>query len=370
MKSKFVLIGFLCVLFFLFQNCTKKTHSNKWQGTIEEVDGVTIVKNPEEPIYNKDIFSLEEELTIGEKQGNEDNMFSAVNHLTVDDDERIYVLDYKNVQVKVFDRDGKYLSTFGQRGQGPGEFFRPRGIYITSEDEVMVYDMGNRSFIYFSKEGQFLSSFSTAKLSLMGARIDSKGNIIGDVFSANPEDRSFVLKKFDSKLNELFTIGSSLLSPPGVFKVSLPSCSWQITQDDHIVFGYTKNYEIQIMNPEGEVIRKISKEYDPVEFTDKEKKGYLENNPLKLKIEFPKYHNPFLRFFLDDEGRLFVLTSEKAENKESYYYDIFDPEGKYIAKVLFNINSPLFFKKGKLYTIEEDEDGYQYVKRYKVTWKY
>ncbi len=47
----------------------------------------------------------------------------------------------------------------------------------------------------------------------------------------------------------------------------------------------------------------------------------------------------------------------------------FDPEGKYIAKVLFNINSPLFFKKGKLYTIEEDEDGYQYVKRYKVTWK-
>ena len=135
MKSKFVLIGFLCVLFFLFQNCTKKTHSNKWQGTIEEVDGVTIVKNPEEPIYNKDIFSLEEELTIGEKQGNEDNMFSAVNHLTVDDDERIYVLDYKNVQGKVFDRDGKYLSTFGQRGQGPGKFFRPRGIYITSEDE-------------------------------------------------------------------------------------------------------------------------------------------------------------------------------------------------------------------------------------------
>jgi len=366
-KTKVVSIVLFLSIVIMFVSCKKQ--QTRWKGTIEEVDGVTIVKNPKEPMYGEDVFSLEEELSIGEAEGREEYMFSAVNHLTVDDEERIYVLDYKNVQVKVFDRDGKYLSTFGQRGQGPGEFFRPRGIYITSEDEVVVYDMGNRSFIYFSKEGQFLGSFSTAKLSLVGANIDSKGNIIGDVFSDNPEDRSFVLKKFDSKLNELFTIGSSPLSPPRIFKVSLPYCFCQVRKDDHIVFGYTKNYEIQIINPEGEVIRKISKEYDPVEFTDKEKEAILENNPLKLKIEFTKYHNPFLRFFLDDEGRLFVLTSEKAKDKESYYYDIFDPEGKYIAKVLFNINPPLFFKKGKLYTIEEDEEGYQCVKRYKVAWK-
>jgi len=31
---------------------------------------------------------------------------------------------------------------------------------------------------------------------------------------------------------------------------------------------------------------------------------------------------------------------------------------------------PQAFKKSKLYTIEEDEEGYQYAKRYKVTWKY
>ena len=28
------------------------------------------------------------------------------------------------------------------------------------------------------------------------------------------------------------------------------------------------------------------------------------------------------------------------------------------------------WKKQKLYTIEEDEEGYQVVKRYKVNWKY
>lgn len=39
----------------------------EWQGTIEEVDGVTIVKNPKEPIYGGDIYLIEEELTIREK---------------------------------------------------------------------------------------------------------------------------------------------------------------------------------------------------------------------------------------------------------------------------------------------------------------
>ena len=32
----------------------------EWKGTIEEMDGVTIVKNPKEPMYGEDVFSLED----------------------------------------------------------------------------------------------------------------------------------------------------------------------------------------------------------------------------------------------------------------------------------------------------------------------
>ena len=52
-----------------------------------------------------------------------------------------------------------------------------------------------------------------------------------------------------------------------------------------------------------------------------------------------------------------------------FYFDVFNTEGKYIAKVPLNA-LPQYWKNRKMYTIEEDEDGYQYVKRYKVTWKY
>ena len=31
---------------------------------------------------------------------------------------------------------------------------------------------------------------------------------------------------------------------------------------------------------------------------------------------------------------------------------------------------PRFWKNGKSYTVEDDENGYLYVKSYKVTWKF
>ncbi|TET64977.1 MAG: hypothetical protein E3J56_16475 [Candidatus Aminicenantes bacterium] len=66
---------------------------------------------------------------------------------------------------------------------------------------------------------------------------------------------------------------------------------------------------------------------------------------------------------------MFVQTYEKTTGGGSYYYDVFNSEGKYIAKIPLK-SQPWVWKRGKLYNIEEDEEGYQVVKRYKVTWKY
>jgi hypothetical protein len=49
-------------------------------------------------------------------------------------------------------------------------------------------------------------------------------------------------------------------------------------------------------------------------------------------------------------------------------YDIFDSEGKFIAQVRLKMN-PMIWKKGYMYTIEDDAEGFKVVKRYKVSWK-
>ncbi len=81
-----------------------------------------------------------------------------------------------------------------------------------------------------------------------------------------------------------------------------------------------------------------------------------------------KYKSAYQRFVVSDEGKIFVMTWERVADGDGFYYDIFDSEGKCIAKIPLKI-TPQVIKKNKLYTIEEDEEGYQYVKRYKVTWK-
>ena len=72
---------------------------------------------------------------------------------------------------------------------------------------------------------------------------------------------------------------------------------------------------------------------------------------------------------IKNSNRIFVQTWEKPDTGEEYSFDVFDSEGKYLAKIPLNFR-PSVMKKGKIYTIEEDEEGYQVVKRYKITWKY
>ena len=78
--------------------------------------------------------------------------------------------------------------------------------------------------------------------------------------------------------------------------------------------------------------------------------------------------------------KISIVYSQPGLKKEYYFErtvnhdngnicEVFDSEGRYLTKVLFK-SFPRVWKNGKFYTIETDDDGYQYVKRYKVTWNY
>jgi len=56
------IIIFLSVSIMLV-SCGKQKAA--WKGTIEEEEGVTVVKNPKEPIYDEGMISLKEDLSIG-----------------------------------------------------------------------------------------------------------------------------------------------------------------------------------------------------------------------------------------------------------------------------------------------------------------
>ena len=145
---------------------------------------------------------------------------------------------------------------------------------------------------------------------------------------------------------------------------------YEITENGRIICARNDKYEIRIYdNDENKLLMRILKEYVPVRLTQKDIEEYLERfSPQEIKnMNLPANLPPFKYIQSDEEERIFVETFERA-SESSNYYDVFDKEGKYLVKI--PLPSYPFIKKNKFYFVLEDEDGYQYVKRYKVTWKY
>ena len=89
---------------------------------------------------------------------------------------------------------------------------------------------------------------------------------------------------------------------------------------------------------------------------------------LREMFEFPKMFPPFQLFTLDEKGRIFVRTWEKGKEKDEFIHDIFDSEGLFIAQFTSKINVSVW-KNGKAYAIDENEEGFNIIKKYLVRWE-
>lgn len=82
--------------------------------------------------------------------------FRQPSDLAVSKAGQIYVVDGVNNSIKVFDTRGKFLFSFGQKGDGPGDFNYPLGIDIDARGLVYIADSGNHRLQAFTAEGHFL----------------------------------------------------------------------------------------------------------------------------------------------------------------------------------------------------------------------
>jgi len=330
-KAKVIsIIIFLSVLIILV-SCGKQ--EAYWKGTIEEVDGVTVVKNPKEPMYEDNIFNLEEELVIGEDISGEEYEFIALISFDVDDEGNIYALDTVSAQIKVFNKDGEKLRAIGKKGQGPGELMFPAGIEIFP-DKIMIFDMGNQRLVFFSYDGQLLRNISTAKHPRIYKISSDRGaNFIAYMPSIS-EPRKFneinlINSNFD--ITARVAISKRNMMPPNVIVIFAPILFFQVNGRGNAIWANQNKYELYESNANGSVIRKIIKECKPVELTsaDEEmlKNEFFEGRPIppNFKIEIPKHFLPIRNLIINDENEILVRTFEYGPKKGNVY-DYFDAD--------------------------------------------
>jgi DNA-binding beta-propeller fold protein YncE len=93
-------------------------------------------------------------------------MFDRLSSVTVNESgDRVYVVDIGGVssdlhRVRVFNGlTGEHLFDIGKRGIGPGEFNLPRDVALGKDGRIYVVDGGNFRVQIFDKDGKFIKSF-------------------------------------------------------------------------------------------------------------------------------------------------------------------------------------------------------------------
>ncbi len=363
----------------------------EWKGSIEYENGVKVIKNPEAPLYGEITLNLEEDLSIG-KEDDENYMFYRVRDIALDSNDNIFIIDSGNSRIQKFDSKGQFLQTIGRKGQGPGEFERPRRLFIDSQNNIYVRDRDQIKI--HDSQGKFRKSIAING-SVSEFAVDPEGNILANVqilsreelkyrrmfIKVNPEGQ--ILKKFI----EFSEPGFGLVkSEKGILTLSLsieyhPHLYFSWVNENTFTYGISSEYQIFVIDKDGNHSMNIQKEEDYQAVSRKEKDTIIKrfeeslarqglNVPRKAieeTCDFPAFRSFFSKIMVDDEQRIFVRRVKSVlEEDEDAEYDIFGSDGRCLYRTTLPF-TPEIVKNGFLYAIHASEEtGEVKVKRYKI----
>lgn len=374
-------IGFLiCIIFCI--GCSK-AKEGEWKGSIENENGVEVVLNPEIPMYSSQLVKFEEDLVIGQSQSGEEAGLSSIMNFAVDDQENIYILDTKPLRIKVFDKDGKFLRSFGQAGQGPGDLTVTGSMQITHEKEMMFVDDMKGEIKFFSTEGRFLRSLKCPALRWVSHTTwMPSGRIYSVKLYPGSHEEQLISLSFP------YEESTVVASRPAPRQFSLPVIwiRYAAMPDNHLIWGITSEYEFSIINDSGKTVRKIRKKHTPLPLSEEykaeisqlappgvSKESYAKDVAERLRPHFPAFDF----FFTDETGRLFVKTFATEKVTGHYLVDVFDTRSRFLARAPLKVDHVVTgrwpnlykIKNNCLYAPEHDENGFPVLKRYEIIWE-
>jgi len=311
----------------------------------------------------------------------------APHALLVDAEGAIHVFSGKDNTLTRFDAKGR--ETFRRdfkSGQGPGEFgfFDP---VFARDGRLLVLDGRQRRLTAFDRDFKLLG---VTRVDLWGDnyRLDSVSNMYLMVmkFLPNTRDRQLlVLTKCSAEGKPLYEIHEYewglVRDSRGIFHGDAyrSQVKYQVDARDNLWYVATDRYEVNVVSPEGKLVRRIIKKGEPRKLTEAEIEGFKPKD-LRSKVvnDIPERVPPIADIFLLDQELVLVVTFESREDDRELIGDIFDGQGIYRGRALvpkydgWNFlmapSKPIALARGGFfYTVETPEDGDDtFVRRYRI----
>lgn len=233
---------------------------------------------------------------------------------------------------------GEFIRSFGRLGQGPGEVQSVYDLSAKEDGQLLVSDIRAGKLLEFDS-GANLVKETKVDASMREFVPLANGNFLA---RRNPktsdEAQGMYLCLYDSQFNELKKLDfcdMSAMTPGKKTFGTMLSFYWRATNDRIYVGNEQRGYEIWVYDLDGNLLKRIKKEYTPVAYPEEFRKQTEELAARQPAMNLvPRQENPpFNSFFLDDAGRLYVMTYERGSNPDDYIHDVFNKDGILIARV-------------------------------------
>jgi hypothetical protein len=124
----------------------------------------------------------------GNGAGQPTDLFDRPTDVAWDAAGNIFVADgLGNARIAKFDKEGKFVKSWGKKGSAPGEFANVRSVAVDAQGNVYAADGGNKRIQVFDNDGVFKTAF--ANLGNAQALCMTKGpNQLFYVSNSNPPD--------------------------------------------------------------------------------------------------------------------------------------------------------------------------------------
>jgi hypothetical protein len=402
--SILIVAALLCSL----AGCGGEDAGGGWAGSLTDSAGVTIVRNPAQPLVGAaGAPAVEEVLRIGTTSGGSGTQFGLIASIAVAADGAISVLDRQESRVLRFARDGEFLGAVGRAGAGPGELSpQAVNVFVTPADTLLVADPGNLRINIYSPAGDAIGSIPvpspTGTIPIRFAMMPD-GRIVQHMRTMptpeHPELRDDLLVALGRDGQVLDTLhrmpaGRSIRFRNGVaqFAAYEPEPVWALGRDGQVLSGTSGRYRIEERSKDGELRRVIEREHTSEAITDADRRAFLrmirqqmvEQNVDPATIgeivdgmSFADRYPAFAHFVAGPESTLWVQHVRSARQEGEAFdaqqigsdrWDIFDADGRFLAETRMPPRfTPLISVDDRFYGIWSDSLDVQHVMVVRVT---
>jgi hypothetical protein len=376
-----VVILFACCLFVGTSNSARCQETGKpYPVETKSVEGIKTVLNPDYPRDGVVSPKYVEVWSVGGETDPQGELINRPQDIRAAADGSVYVLDWKDVCVRVFDAAGKFVRAIGRSGQGPGEINLPCWIDLGPGGELFILDGMNMRISRFGKDGTFIKSFRMEKFASL-VRIDGLGRVYrGEESTSESSGLSSEYKEIVRSLTIVRTdadggnpkrfgpfIGEKILQKgDGKSVITLssrvaPTTGWAVNRDGRVCAGHNEKYEIGVYDRDGTLLFRFGRKYKPVK-NPLSRSSVARTPAARSQPEYLPAFNPDL--FFDDEGNIWIPLF-RGGDKEPFVHDVFSPDGIYLRQVVTPFR--IYRVRGdNAYSIVETEEGFRVIKCFRL----